>query len=63
MIRLTRRQRHFLTLLNAPGATVAMGLEVGDDLHHMGLVMEAKWGRYGITPKGREAIAQEELSI
>lgn len=57
MIKLDRKERHFLLLLaEAPGATIAIGTSTGKRLMGMRLVYEAKWGRYGITPAGAEAI-------
>lgn len=56
-MKLTRRQRHFLELLY-PDGTIAIGLTVGADLRLMGLVRIAKYGRYGITEAGAQAIGK-----
>ena len=56
-VNLSRKERHFLRLLVEPGATIAMGTRVGSNLAAKRLVTEARWGRWGITPAGIEAIA------
>jgi len=47
-----RRARWHLKLLNEPGATIGVGTIVGAWLYQEGFVTIAKFGRYGITPKG-----------
>lgn len=59
-MKLTPRERRFLTLLLPEGATIAMGLRVGSDLCRRGLVHIAKYRRYGITVQGREALAEPD---
>jgi hypothetical protein len=54
---LSRRERYFLSLLAPDGATIMVGLSVGESLYIKGLVTLAKWKRYGITEAGRAALA------
>jgi hypothetical protein len=59
MTRLTRRERHYLNIMY-PDGTIAVGTKVGEQLYYRGLVRIAKWGRYGITPEGIEALKQDD---
>ena len=54
-VKLTHSERYFLMLLH-PDGTIAIGTSVGASLYRRGLVTIAKWGRYGLTPAGEEAI-------
>lgn len=57
-VKLTDRERHFLTILcEAPDATIGVGLHVGARLLRRGLVSIVRWGRYGATQAGRDALA------
>jgi hypothetical protein len=56
-VKLSHRERHFLSLLVPDGATIGVGLSVGASLRHKGLVTVAKYGRYGITEAGKAALA------
>lgn len=51
-----KRAVHYLELLSEPGATISIGTNVGAWLHEQGFVTIARWGRYGITPKGIDAL-------
>jgi hypothetical protein len=58
-VKLTRRERHFLSL-HYPDGTVSKGTSVGASLYRKGLVYIAKYGRYGITPAGIEALKGDQ---
>jgi hypothetical protein len=59
MSRPTRRESHFLELIY-PEGTIGIGTRIGEALWQRGLVTIAKWGRYGITPAGIEALEQDD---
>lgn len=48
-------EAHFLSVI-CPEGTISVGTTIGYKLHRRGLVKIAKFGRYGITPAGAEAI-------
>jgi len=55
--KLRAKERRFLALLYAPGATVAIGLGAGDAMHRRGFVQVARGKhRWEITAEGRLAI-------
>lgn len=56
-VRLTSAERRFLAIIH-PTGTVATGTIVGVRLYQRGFVKIEKFGRYGITPAGAEAIKQ-----
>jgi hypothetical protein len=62
MVKLSRKERHFLALIY-PAGTIAVGLEIGEQLYSRGLIKIATFGRYGITPEGARAIEQYPESL
>lgn len=55
MMKLTRRHRRFLAVIY-PTGTIARGSSTGFELYRAGLVEVSKFGRYGITAAGADAI-------
>ena len=51
------RDAHFLGLI-CPEGTISIGTSIGSKLRRRGLVKIAKFGRYGITPEGVEALKE-----
>lgn len=57
LARLTRKERRFMAIMY-PTGTVAVGLTIGRELYHRGLLLIAKAGRYGLSARGAEAMKQ-----
>lgn len=54
--KLTARERRFLRLLEPPGASISVGLEVGATMSPYGYVSLNRDNRYILTDAGRDAI-------